>query len=148
MKRRFIIFLLTTPIVALANRAAVISTINHAADQVGVSRELLVSICGVETSYNPQIRPHKDGSSLSHGLCQVKEETALFMDQVYKHKMGATVARLQNPYISAFYAAKYLKYQLNRYDGNVAKAVTAYNKGHATTGNSRYYRKVMALLNE
>ena len=81
-----------------------------------------------------------DGGSLSHGVCQIKLSTALYMDDVFKHKTRATALRLENPAVNAFYAAKYLKYQMTRYK-NLKLAIDAYNKHNAVSAQSVYVKK-------
>lgn len=125
----------------------VIKDIIWAADKVDVPRELLLALCWGESSFRTDADlNHMDHGSVSYGTCQVKLETAEWMDKLYHHKAKATVSRLQNVKINAFYAAKYLQYQLIRYDGDWKKAVDAYNAGsaqHVKSGKeTKYVRKV------
>jgi hypothetical protein len=68
------------------------------------------------------------------------------MDEFYKHRIKATPERLNTEYVNAFYAAKYLKYQLNRYDNDWHKAIDAYNKGRVVSTKSKYVKKVMIAV--
>lgn len=83
-----------------------------------------------------------DGHSLSHGICQMKLGTAQFMDTVYKHKVKVTAKRLENPYVNAFYAAKYLKYHMKRFN-DWRLAIDAYNKHTPQGKNTKYVKSVM-----
>lgn len=65
----------------------------------------------------------KDGG-YSLGLCQVKHMTAKYMG------FSGDEDDLMRPEINAYYAGKYLRYQLDRYNQDVDKAVAAYNAGH------------------
>lgn len=125
----------------------VIKDIIWAADKVDVPRELLLALCWGESSFRTdKSLNHMDHGSVSYGTCQVKLETAEWMDKIYHHRTKATIARLENVKINAFYAAKYLQYQLVRYEGDWKKAVDAYNAGsaqHTKSGrDTKYVRKV------
>lgn len=111
-----------------------------AAATVQVPFELLRAICMVESNLNPAAVHLDDGNSASHGLCQVKYETAKFMG--YK----GTLKGLYNPDNNALFAAKYLNYQLTRYKGNWVNAVSAYNRGTASSSNLHYVKKVFNQL--
>lgn len=104
---------------------------------------LLSAICFVESSHRPDIINHHDGDSESLGLCQVKLTTA--------QELGFIGQRsdLLKPSINAYYAGRYLKKQLDRYDGSTYKAVCAYNAGtYRPKTNDRYARKVLRLWQE
>lgn len=98
------------------------SIILAAAKVVGISPTLLLAICthesGLKNTYT-----HKDGGSPSIGVCQIKYRTA----QLMGHK--GSEQDLLNPKINANYAAKYLKWQHQRYEGDYMKATAAYNSG-------------------
>jgi len=97
---------------------------------------LLSSICFIETNHNPHAMHYNDGSSNSVGICQIKLIAARQVG--YK----GTELDLLDPNTNILYAGKYLKYQLRRYNGNVTKAVVAYNKGHAGGTQTAYQLKV------
>lgn len=99
---------------------------------------LLNSLCYVESRHNPKAIHHDDGAGGdSLGVCQIKLKTAQEMG--YK----GTEKQLMQPSTNIRYAAKFLKFQLKRYDNNIAKAVIAYNKGNAKgLTTSKYQRKV------
>lgn len=123
----------------------VIKDIIWAADKVDVPRELLLALCWGESSFRSN-STHMDNGTLSYGTCQVKLATAEWLDKVYHHKNRATALRLEDNKVNAFYAAKYLQYQLVRYDGDWMKAVDAYNAGsaqHLKPGKkTKYIKKV------
>lgn len=120
---------------------SIIKSIMWAADMAEVPRELVLAVCWSESSFRTNGVTHMDGHTTSHGICQVKLETALFMDKYFNHKVKATVERLESTRINAFYAAKYLRYQLDRYDQNWKLAVDAYNKGRAVSSKSKYVKQ-------
>lgn len=64
------------------------------------------------------------------GLMQILPSTAKFI----AHRTGGTQFELRdlaNPQINISYGSWYLRYLLDRYDGNEVAAVAAYNAGHA-----------------
>ncbi len=124
----------------------VVKAITKAATRVGVPVELMLSIAWVESSYRASLPPSLDGATPSYGVFQVKLETALWLDEVYKHKRLATPERLSNTYINSFYAAKYIKLLLKRYNGNVEMAIDAYNKGHVVSTKSTYVKRVQEAM--
>lgn len=123
-----------------------INAIIWAADKAEVPRELVLAICWGESNFRTTGVTHIDGDTLSHSICQVKLDTAKWMDRVYKHKVKATPERLENPKLNAFYAAKLLKYQLDRYNDNWPLAIDAYNKGTAVSHDSQYVKKFYKYL--
>jgi soluble lytic murein transglycosylase len=69
-------------------------------------------------------------SAGAKGLMQILPETAHFIAR----KSGGTefvAGDLANPQINISYGSWYLRYLLDRYDGNVVAAVAAYNAGHS-----------------
>jgi soluble lytic murein transglycosylase-like protein len=100
-----------------------LSIMAAAAKAAHVSTTLLYAICAHESKDFSLDFAEYDNGSPSYGVCQVKEDTARFLG--FKGKS----MELRNPMIGAKYAALYLKYQLDRYSGNVYKAVAAYNAG-------------------
>lgn len=93
-----------------------------AAKKIGVSAALLLAICTHESGLNNIVVPH-DGGSPSYGICQVKLGTA----QMFGFK--GTAQDLMKPAINAKWAAQYLKYQKQRYNGKWLQATAAYNSG-------------------
>lgn len=89
---------------------------------------LLSSLCYVESKHKIDAVHHDDGNSDSLGICQIKYETAKHLG------FKGTKADLMDPKNNITYAAKYLKSQLKRYNGNSPKAVAAYNMGHFSPG--------------
>lgn len=84
---------------------------------------LLSALCYVESSHNTTAVHHDDGKGASLGICQIKFPTAQLMG------FKGTKKDLMLPANNIYYAGKYLKKQLSRYNGDVRKAVAAYNAG-------------------
>lgn len=94
---------------------------------------LLVSVSQVETqSRNIHVM---DKGSMSYGPCQIKYRAAKQMGFPGKAK------ELRNPVVSSYYAAAYLRYQIDRNHGNIKKAVIAYNQGSAKGLTSTVYQR-------
>lgn len=112
-----------------------------AAAKVGVPQQLLKAICNAESNLNAKAYVHADGGNNNHafGMCQVLLKTAEQYglsnhkcDDNFSYKPEDRVhanCRLFGPYTNALYAAKYLKYQLDRYGGSWVNAIAAYNSG-------------------
>lgn len=100
---------------------------------------LLESICFVESSYRPNMIHEDDGNGSSVGVCQVQLRTAAYLG--YR----GTERGLLGPGTNVFYAAKYLRYQYDRY-GDWQKAVGAYNAGvYRPSVNQSYIDKVFKV---
>lgn len=94
------------------------------------------SICFVESSHKVDaINPH-DGGSTSLGVCQVKLQTAKLVGYRGSEK------DLLDPALNIYYSAKYLRKQLDRYKGDIPKAISAYNAGKYRESNQLYVKKV------
>jgi soluble lytic murein transglycosylase-like protein len=116
---------------------------------VGVPGALLLAICTQESNLQNIVAPYDHGSP-SYGLCQIKQDTA--------KSLGYTGNGdgLMIPDVNARYAAKYLKMQLDRYDGDWCKSVAAYNSGTYNPStivpgkpkNLKYVKAVKLLLDE
>ena len=103
---------------------------------------LLSSLCFVESEHKTHKVNVNDGGSDSIGVCQIKLSTAQFLGFTGKAEELKT-----NPRLNIYYAGAYLKFQLNRYDGDVKKAVASYNSGsykakNGTAINKKYVNKV------
>lgn len=119
-----------------------------AAAKVKVSGALLLAICTYETNLTNMTVYH-DGGSPSYGICQVKYGTAKMLG--FKGKAEDLI----NPKINAKWAARYLKYQVDRYgESDWCKLAAAYNAGTYTESkkvpgkprNLKYVRRVQKKL--
>lgn len=97
---------------------------------------LLSALCWVESNHKPAAINQYDGGSPSYGLCQIKLETAKMVGYRGSEK------QLLNPKTNVFWAAKYLKKQLDRYGEDPRKAVAAYNAGTHKTNKKGEIRNV------
>ena len=104
---------------------------------------LLSAICFIESGHKIDAVHRDDGGSDSAGVCQLKLDTARMLG------FKGTEKTLMHPRNNVYYAAKYLRYQLDRYDGEFSKSVAAYNTGTfraAKDGqpkNRKYVNKVL-----
>lgn len=85
---------------------------------------LLSSVCYVESKHDVSAIHLADGPSSSFGVCQLKLETARWLG--YR---GTERHLQQDALVNAYYAGKYLRYQLGRYHGDILSAISAYNSG-------------------
>lgn len=86
---------------------------------------LLSSVCYVESNHRPAAVNFDDGVGNSLGICQIK------MIAAQQVGFKGTEQELLKPEVNIEYAAKFLSYQLKRYNGNITKAIIAYNRGNA-----------------
>lgn len=125
-------------------------TVVAAAKAYKVSSALLLAICTHESGGLKNVLVPHDSGSPTYGICQVKEGTA----KMFGYKSEGT--GLMDPATNATYAAKYLRYQLDRYDGNWCMSVAAYNAGSFNEStkapgkpkNLKYVRLVQDQLSE
>ncbi len=106
---------------------------------------VMSAVCYVESSHRSQVIHKDDGHGNSVGLCQIKVETARLLG------FTGNQTDLLNPYSNAYWAAKYLKKQLVRYDNDLGKALSAYNAGshrvkNGKTRNQHYVDKVLKAM--
>jgi Zn-dependent protease with chaperone function len=119
--------------------AAVIAALDALAAREGLDPQLLRSMAWAESGFNPAAKSPRGAT----GLLQVLPETA--------RKYGAT--DLDDPAQVAAAGAKYLRFLLDRYHGDVEKAVAAYNcgetaldEGRITEEATRYRTLVLDVL--
>ena len=113
----------------------------------GVPANILKGICYTESKFKIKALNKFDAGSPSYGLCQIKYGTAKAMG------FKGTRKELMSAQVNMKYAAKYLRYQIDRYNGDIRKAVLAYNAGsykakvktkkYEIAYNESYYKKVL-----
>lgn len=110
--------------------------------------KLIDAVCYTESHYDVKAINPDDGRSSSIGVCQCKLQTGRLMG------FRGTEAQFMDPRVNVHYAARYLRYQYNRYSGDVHLAVSAYNAGTArvnadgTVKNQGYVNKVFKSWRE
>jgi soluble lytic murein transglycosylase-like protein len=92
--------------------------------QLNLPKDLLHSLCFIETKHNVKAIAYNDGVSNSYGICQIKLETAKELGFKGDYK------KLMLPENNIYYAGLYLQKQINRYN-SVQRGVIAYNRGNA-----------------
>lgn len=126
--------------------------INEAAAFYNIKPQWIKGIIWIESHGDPSPTPRweKHLSEHSYGLGQVLPSTALWIlrtpsrfplpprirQRLTEGRVGYTEVGerafnevLQDPEVSIYLTASYLRYQLDRYDGNIRDAVAAYNAG-------------------
>ena len=142
---KLIILLITiwaTPFAtASISKRYLLDSIDRAAKEVGVPADLLYGICQAESRLKPNEYVFSDGGIGNHaiGMCQVLVETAKELglrddrchdDFRYRAaERNHSGCKLFGPYTNAKAAARYLLRQINRYNGDLNKAIAAYNTG-------------------
>lgn len=115
-----------------------------ASQTFALPKDLLSSLCFIESAHRPHVVHNHDGKGNSVGICQIKLATASMLG------FKGTENDLKDPIVNIHYAAKYLAKQIGRYDGNIAKGVAAYNAGSYKANklgvafNHNYVMKVFA----
>jgi soluble lytic murein transglycosylase-like protein len=108
---------------------------------------LLNALCYVETR-NKDIFTKNDVGSPSYGACQIKLATANWMHLV--HEMDGPYlnhADLMHKEINIYYAALYLKHQIQHHPGDLRCAISAFNAGRCIKSNQKtYVDKVLKRL--
>lgn len=121
-----------------------------AAKSIGVSGVLLLGICRHESGGFKHNYVLMDHGTPSYGVCQIKWATASMFG------FKGDPKKLINPKVNARYAAKYLKYQQNRYGDDWLKMTASYNAGSYNPSkkvlgcprNLKYVRAVQKELPE
>jgi len=103
--------------------AALVEKIDALAKEEGIDPDLLRSIAWTESHFNPEALS-RNGAK---GILQVMPETAL--------KFGAT--NLDDPDQVARAGAHYLRHLLDTYQGDLTKAVPAYNGGESAVASGQ-----------
>lgn len=101
------------------------------AETFNIPAALIAAVIEIES----QGKATSVGAGNEIGLMQLMLPTA--------QQMGYTGRReaLFNVQLNIYYGAKYLRWQWDRYGGNIEKVFSAYNAGTATTINEGYVRK-------
>jgi len=97
--------------------------IREQADAKGLDPALIAAVIYRETHFRP-----RTSSAGAEGLMQLTPDTAKFI----AGKSGGTaftVEDLATPKVNIAYGAWYLRYVMQRYDGDAEKALAAYNAG-------------------
>ena len=93
---------------------------------------LINSVCWVESRHNVGAIHHHDGNGDSIGLCQIKLSTARGVG------FTGTADQLMDPMVNTYYAAAYLRHQIDRYK-DVTAGLVAYNQGSIKESTSTSY---------
>jgi len=145
--------------------SSIIAAIYTSAKLAQVPGALLLAICTHESNLTNVVVPH-DGNSASIGVCQIKESTARsvgYRGKAYLNKLKpskvfgnskepiGTPTGLLDVSINSYFAALYLRKQLERYDYDWCKATASYNSGTyrpstISPGKPRNYKYVKKVV--
>jgi soluble lytic murein transglycosylase-like protein len=98
--------------------SAYVEIINNACDRHGVDPALIHALVKVESDFNPYALSRKGAM----GLMQIMPQTAVDMN----------IKNSFNPIENIDGGVKYLRYLIDRYDGNLSLALAAYNSGETS----------------
>lgn len=84
---------------------------------------LISAVCHVESNHKIHVVNYDDGGEDSLGMCQIKLSTARMVG------FKGTREDLMEPIVNAYYAGRYLRMQIRRYDNYIPYGVAAYNAG-------------------
>ena len=113
----------------------------------------IINLC-VEKSIDPAIviaMAYKESSYQANAIGDSGNSFGLLQIQPkwhYKRMQELGCTDLLDPYQNVRVAVDYLAEQIDRYGGDLAKGLTAYNKGHYDGTITSYARTVMALAEE
>ncbi len=101
--------------------------IGRAARAAGIDPYLVTAVVHAESGFDPDIVSKKGAV----GLMQVMPETATDMELADGNRAKVTAQQLRRPEANLRYGTGYLRQLLDRYDGDLALALAAYNAGIA-----------------
>lgn len=107
--------------------------------RTGIDPAIIMAMAFQESSYNASAIGDNGNS---FGLCQIQPR----WHQERMDKFGVT--DLLNPYQNVTVCVDYLAEQRDRYDGDMAKALTAYNQGQYKGIVTQYAKDVMEKAGE
>lgn len=132
-----------TPLSSSNLSGAYVDIINDACGRHGVDPALVHALVKVESGFNPYAMSRKGAI----GLMQLMPETAMVMN----------VGNSFNPHENVDGGVKYLRYLIDRYEGNLSLALAAYNSGETAVKRwgtippypetQNYVRRIMKLYN-
>jgi soluble lytic murein transglycosylase len=99
--------------------------IRQQAEQKGLDPALIAAVIYAESKFEP----HTSAAG-AQGLMQLLPATAEYLAQLSGGR-GFTVADLSQPSVNVAYGSYYLRYLLDRYEGDEMLALAAYNGGAA-----------------
>ncbi|MCS7175153.1 transglycosylase SLT domain-containing protein [Pseudothermotoga sp.] len=117
-------------------------TILEVSEKFDVDHVLIISLISVESEFRNVVGLHGE-----LGLMQIKPETARFVCRIFglKEPEDGWARLLWDHKLNVEMGTLYLKYQLERFSGNILKALEAYNGGNS---RSSYAVKVLDRYKE
>lgn len=111
-------------------------------NRLGIDHLLMIALILVESEFRNVVGMHGE-----LGLTQIKPETASFVCKIYNlnEPEDGWVRLLWDHRLNVEFGALYLKYHLERNNGNILKALEAYNGGNS---RSSYAVKVLECYKE
>lgn len=113
--------------------------IGETAMEYGINPAIIIAMAYKESTYRADAIG--DGGN-SYGLLQIQPKWH------YKRMQKLGCTDLLDPYQNVVVAIDYLAEQIERYGGDVAKGLTAYNRGHYAGTVTSYAKTILALAAE
>jgi soluble lytic murein transglycosylase-like protein len=107
--------------------------IRTGARRLKIAEELALALAWKESSFRPTAR----GDKGEWGLFQLMPKTARAVG------FKGPFVQLLDPYVNTTFGLRHLRDCLDRYGGDVGKAVSAYNAGDATQANQPFVAEVL-----
>ena len=117
-----------------AKEAMLLPYVNYAAQKHNVEPHLILAHIFNESSFDPKVKRWEYGSEYSFGAMQLLRKTA---ESLAGKKL--TDSELLDPQINIDLGTKYVKQNLDRYNGNYTDAMAAYNAGTARKNEKGQY---------
>lgn len=117
-----------------SKEAMLLPYVNYAAQKHGVEPHLILAHIFNESSFNQKAKRWEFGSEYSFGAMQLLRSTA---EGLAGKKL--TEVELLDPQTNIDLGTKYIKQNLDRYGGNYADAMAAYNAGTARKNEKGQY---------
>lgn len=97
--------------------------VDKAAERFGVDRTLIYAVIKAESNFDPSAVSHAGAK----GLAQITDSTAQYVAEMIGVEYGSAGSFDEEMNISL--SAAYLRYLLQKYDGDLRRATAAYNAG-------------------
>ena len=97
--------------------------------ETSIDKALIYAVIKAESSFKANAKSSKDAM----GLMQLKEETAKYVCELNSFEYITNKEELFKPELNIKLVTYYLKYLINKFDGNLKYALIAYNAGETKT---------------
>jgi len=119
----FVMTLLMSPTLEYIYPLDYRESIETSAKKHKLDEYLVMGIISAESNFDTKARSHKD----AHGLMQITEETAMWcIDHL---ELDVPKDKITEPEVNIEIGCAYMRYLIDKFDGNVLTAIAAFNAG-------------------